>query len=165
MSLQRTLAKIIANNGSCPAEVHIYNKQFLPSLIDSIIMVRVARKRAVRSFLEMNSRNFFACFKRLYQISDAEWAIRVHPNDDCWERDNWEYPFSPSQRVFRTNNAPNLEENVPIPESSKRSAKAAFSEVSLSGERSLLSSKAPEPWGKPDIHRASSPENKRVRFT
>lgn len=95
--LQSILAKVLANATS-PKEMRVYNKEFFPSLIDCITMVRVARKRAVRSFREMNSRNFIGCFKRLYQISNAEWAIRVHPNDDHWVRDEWEF-FSPDTSI------------------------------------------------------------------
>ena len=35
--------------------------------------------------------NFLGCFKRLYQITNAQWSVRVHPNDDCWVRDEWEF--------------------------------------------------------------------------
>ena len=106
-NLQNILAKVLAK-ASSPQEMRVYNKVFLPSMIDSITMVRVARKQAVRSFREMNSQNFIGCFKRLYRITNAEWAIRVHPNDDHWARDEWEFispdtPIAERQDQFNSN--------------------------------------------------------------
>ncbi|KAK2767576.1 hypothetical protein FQN54_003734 [Arachnomyces sp. PD_36] len=98
-SLQNIFAYHVANS-TLPPEVRIYNPEFQPERVDSITMVRVARRQAVRSFRELNSRNFFECFKRLYRITNSSWAVRVHPNDDCWERDSWEF-ISPESTVAK----------------------------------------------------------------